>query len=79
MKLNNGFKSECHVSSLALDQPTLFDVEPSSTPEPVEEQINYTRLKKQHHGRNQLQEHLPIKEVIIEPEQDVQDLTKIGE
>jgi transposase len=79
LKLINGFKSERHVSSLPLDQPTLFDVESSSTPEPVEEQINYTRLKKQHHGRNKLPEHLPVKEVIIEPEQDVQGLTKIGE
>lgn len=79
LKLINGFKSERHISSLPLDQLSLFDIASCSIPEPVEEQIKYTRLKKQHHGRNKLPEHLPVKEVIIEPKQDVQGLIKIGE
>ena len=81
LKLINGFKSERFVSSAIIEnQPTLFDVEASSVEtETAKEQISYTRLKKKHPGRNELPEHLPVKEIIIEPEQDVEGLVKIGE
>ena len=52
---------------------------------PVEEQtkeiISYERKKpsKKHEGRNEIPDHLPVIEVIIEPDQDVTGMKKIGE
>jgi transposase len=46
------------------------------------EEISYTRTKKKvktPHGRNPLPAHLPRKDIVIEPEQDVTDLKKIGD
>jgi transposase len=43
------------------------------------ETITYTRSKKKHPGRHTLPEHLPVEEVIIEPQDDVSGLKKIGE
>lgn len=81
LKLVNGFKSERFVSSIADTQhPTLFDLEASTTQEiSIQEDISYTRSKKKHPGRNELPEHLPVKEVIIEPEENTEGLVKIGE
>ena len=43
------------------------------------EEVKYTRKKKsKHNGRNKLPDHLPVKEIIIEPE-GVEGLVKIGE
>ena len=81
MKIINGFKSERFVPSVSeLNQPTLFDIE-SSTVEASssQEEITYTRTKKKHPGRNKLPEHLPVKEIIIEPQEDTEGLVKIGE
>ena len=80
LRLVNGFKSERFVSSIVSEQPTLFDLEENTTVTPTEtEQVSYTRSKKKHPGRHKLPEHLPVKEVIIEPEQSVEGLVKIGE
>lgn len=51
--------------------------------EPVIEQIAYTRRKpgknnKNHHGRLPLPDHLPVEEIIIEPDEDVTGLKCIG-
>ncbi len=44
------------------------------------EKISYTRKKaKPHQGRNELPSHLPVREIIIEPEVDTTDMVKIGE
>ena len=45
------------------------------------EKISYNRKKvnKNHKGRNKIPEHLPIQEVIIEPEEDTTGMKKIGE
>ena len=44
------------------------------------EKITYERKKnKAHKGRNALPSHLPVKEIIIEPEVDTTDMVKIGE
>ena len=80
LKLVNGFKSERFVSSIVSEQPTLFDLEENTTAAPIEtEQVSYTRSKKNHPGRHKLPEHLPIKEIIIEPSESVDGLVKIGE
>lgn len=82
LKLINGFKSERFFSSQILSgQPTLFDVPQESVPqqEPTKEHIAYSRNKVKHQGRNGLPENLPVKEIVIEPEQDVEGLVKIGE
>ena len=48
------------------------------------EKISYERKKAQpsrgnHNGRNQIPDHLPTREVIIEPEEDITGMKKIGE
>lgn len=81
LKLINGFRSERFSSSLPVPgQPTLFDV-PEEAPQetPAKEEITYSRTKTKHQGRNQLPEGLPVREIIIAPEQDVEGLVKIGE
>lgn len=80
LKLINGFKSERFSPSISsLDQPTLFDLDPPSVIEEVQQEITYKRSKVKHQGRNKLPEHLPVKEIIIEPQEDIDGLTKIGE
>jgi len=79
-KLISGFKSESFMTQVVVDQLSLFSED--TTQEVVEtpqETITYTRDKKKHQGRNALPEHLPVREVIIEPEEDVTGLKKIGE
>lgn len=82
LKLLNGFKSERFSSSQhLLDQLSLFDLadQKSSQEEPEKQEISYSRTKTKHKGRNELPEGLPVREVVIEPEQDTEDLVKIGE
>ena len=64
-----------------LEQGNLFDLEPTSTEEQVTTQaISYERKKpSSHKGRNKLPSHLPVKEVVIEPEVDTSEMNKIGE
>lgn len=46
----------------------------------VKEKISYTRKKASNHrGRNKLPEHLPVREIIINPEGNTNGLKKIGE
>jgi len=79
-KLINGFKSESFITQTVVDQLTLFSEDPVTIPDEVpQETITYSRDKKKHQGRNALPEHLPVREVIIEPEEDTTGLKKIGE
>ena len=58
-----------------------FEVEEKPTQEEQTEQITYTRKKKprpNHPGRIALPDHLPVKEIIIEPEEDTTGLKCIG-
>jgi len=89
MRLIHGFKSERFIpKSPLVNQPTLFDsineTEEEQQQEVVpesenEQKISYTRKVNKHKGRNPIPDHLPVKEVIIEPEEDVAGLKKIGE
>lgn len=81
IKLIHGFKSERFLpTDIPVDQLSLFQKQPSDTPEQEpEEQVSYTRKKKKHPGRHKLPEHLPVKEVIVEPKEPVDGLTRIGE
>jgi transposase len=79
-KLINGFKSERFLQQIDLDQLSLFsEATTTVVEEPKQQTITYTRDKNKHQGRNALPEHLPIREVTIEPEEDTSGLTKIGE
>ena len=79
-KLINGFKSENFVTEAIIDQLSLFGEDTvEAVVETPQETITYTRDKKKHQGRNALPEHLPVREVIIEPEEDTTGLKKIGE
>ena len=48
--------------SLAFDDQKVITV-----PEPTKEKISYHRAKKKHPGRNALPEHIPVKEIGLEP------------
>ena len=82
-RLVYGSKRERFVSNGEDGQMSLpFDVEalPEET-EPATEKIAFTRRKtnrKNHHGRLPLPDHLPVEEILIEPEEDVTGLKCIG-
>lgn len=79
-KLISGFKSESFITGAVVDQLSLFAEDTVKTAQETPQQtITYTRDKKKHQGRNALPEHLPVREVIIEPEEDTTGLKKIGE
>jgi len=79
-KLIGGFKSESFITEAVIDQLSLFAEDtPQTVAETPQETITYTRDKKKHQGRNTLPEHLPVREVIIEPEENTTGLKKIGE
>ncbi|MEM9983323.1 MAG: transposase, partial [Bacteroidota bacterium] len=79
-KLIGGFKSERFLTEVDFNQLSMFTQDTNDVDrKPQEETITYTRDKKKHNGRNALPEHLPVREVVIEPEEDTTGLKKIGE
>jgi len=78
-----GIRSEKFKSLESPLQLSLFDEQQveQEQEELPKEQISYQRTKpaKNHSGRNELPEHLPVQEEIIEPEEDTTGLVKIGE
>ncbi len=84
-KLIKGFKSERFVpeASSDSDQLLLFEQEQEQEQPHIEDSktdtITYTRKKKKHPGRRSIPEHLPVREVVIEPQEDTTGLKKIGE
>lgn len=81
LKLTHGFKSERLIPTATPEhQTSLFDDQSQEDqPEQEQETITYHRKKNKHKGRNKLPEHLPVVEIIIEPEQDTEGLVKIGQ
>jgi transposase len=79
-----GSKRERFVSGSEDAQMSLpFDIEPSSreeTVKPATEEVSshQRRKRKNHPGRLALPDHLPVEEIIIEPEEDVTGLKCIG-
>ena len=80
-----GSKRERFVSNGEDGQMSLpFNVETATDEnetDPATEEIAFTRRKanrKNHHGRLPLPDHLPVEEIIIEPEEDVTGLKCIG-
>jgi len=62
------------------DQLSLFLEQAQTTAADTDQEvITYTRDRKKHHGRNAFPTHLPVREIIIEPEEDTTGLKKIGE
>lgn len=79
-KLISGFKSERFVTEITQEQLSLFsEATVKSEQEPPTGTITYTREKQKHPGRHALPEHLPVREVTIEPEADTTGLKKIGQ
>lgn len=80
-KLIQGFKSEKFApkADAIEEQLELFASLKETTLPPEKEEVSYTRNKKKHPGRNALPEHLPVREEVIEPDQDTSGMEKIGE
>lgn len=75
-----GTKSERYRSEDNSSQLHLFVQEDKEADHSTEkETITYQRKKNNHPGRNQLPDHLPVEEIVIEPEEDITGLKKIGE
>ena len=85
-KLIFGSKSERYIpSSIDQSQLNIFQqADPIAEAEIEKEQITYERdkagkIKKPHPGRHKFPSHLPVDEVIIEPEMETTGMLKIGE
>ena len=74
-------KSERMAPATAPEQMALWDEGTNADAEEVEKQtVTYQRKKKSAHaGRQPLPDHLPVDEVIIEPEEDTEGMKRIGE
>jgi transposase len=81
-RLLYGAKRERFISSTDKNQLSLpFDVEQEEAPEKDQEVITYVREKKkrkEHPGRVALPSHLPVEEIILEPEEDTSSMKCIG-
>lgn len=77
-----GAKRERFIPKHDENQMTLpFDVEPENEAEKQQETITYVRSKpkrENHPGRLPLPDHLPVEEIVIEPEEDTTDMKCIG-
>jgi len=81
-RLYYGSKRERFIKNADENQMTLpFDVEEEPQPEKQQETITYVRTKTKrvnHPGRMALPDHLPVKEIVIEPEEDTTGMKCIG-
>jgi len=81
-RLLYGAKRERFIKDVDESQMTLpFDVPEDTAPEKQEETITYVRKKakrENHPGRMALPDHLPVEEIVIEPEEDTTGMKCIG-
>lgn len=81
-RLLYGAKRERYIHNHDENQMRLpFDVEEEPAPEKQQETITYVRTKTKrvnHPGRMALPSHLPVKEIVIEPEEDTTGMKFIG-
>jgi transposase len=81
-RLLYGAKRERFIKNADENQMSLpFEVETEQEPEKQQETITYVRNKTKrtnHPGRMTLPSHLPVKEVVIEPEEDTTGMKCIG-
>ena len=81
-RLLYGAKRERFVQNIDENQLTLpFEVEQDETPEKQQEVITYVRAKgkrENHPGRLALPSHLPVEEIVIEPQEDTTGMKCIG-
>ena len=81
-RLLYGAKRERFIAKTDENQLTLpFEVEHEEAPEKEQEVITYVRKKnkrKEHPGRVALPSHLPVEEIILEPEEDTSSMKCIG-
>ena len=76
------FIPQTHPGQLAIDfKPQVIEIEASVKAEQENIRVEYERkkTKKQHPGRMQLPTHLPVNEIIIEPEEITTDMICIGQ
>lgn len=82
-KLIYGSKQERFVGQVNTNQLSLFNSEEQtnkSDPAVQKQHIEYNRnITKKHPGRTELPDHLPVEEVVIEPEEDTTGMVRIGE
>lgn len=73
-------KSERFVPSSTPEQMALWDQDGDAGTEEVEKQkITYERKKKKAHpGRTPLPDHLPVRQLVLDPEEDTTGMVKIG-
>jgi transposase len=87
LRLVQGFKSEKFkpAQEAPANQLSIFANPEEDTPQsqveaPAKETITYERKKNANHpGRNPIPDHLPVEEIILEPEEDTTDMIRIGE
>lgn len=81
-RLFYGAKRERYVKDEDDAQMTLpFEVEPENEPEKERETITYVRQKtkrENHPGRMTLPDHLPVEEIVLEPQEDTTGMKCIG-
>lgn len=81
-RLLYGAKRERFISNIDENQLTLpFEVPQEEAPEKQQEVITYVRSKnkrKEHPGRVALPSHLPVEEIVLEPEEDTSNMKCIG-
>lgn len=80
-KLIYGSRHERFIPDMSPAQLNLFsDIIPAVPAEAEKQKINYERkTPKKHPGRAPLPDHLPVNEIIIEPEEELVEKKKIGE
>src|SRR5690606_23854226 len=81
-KMIFGSKRERFTAETNPQQLSLFETPETEAPttEGAKQHIEYDRkVTKSHPGRTELPEHLPVVEVIIEPEEDTTGMKRIGE